>query len=174
MKPPSCYNPSQGVFQAPQNPTGRINQSMHQPNSSHQAPYQQAAVYDANSQLQRSNLVPGTVAPPYLPPYSLGSSSSHTTVDPSRKVYTDLQPAQLTSVELLSSSTWQTPGPAPPSAVPHVSPTATMEANLEILGQHIQQTSSRLVRVKQEPAENVEVEQDEDVDVDDDVDSSAN
>ncbi len=175
----SCYDPTQGVFPAPQNASGQSSHGLHQSQSANPAPYDQAAVYDSNRQLQRSNLVPGTVAPPFLVPHPVGSSSSHTTLDPSGKVYTNLQPAQLTNVELLPPASWQTPGPAPPSAVPQVSPTATMEANLKILGQHIQQTSSRLVRVKQEknttPApQEGDDDQEEDVDVDDDVDSSAN
>ena len=78
-----------------------------------------------------------------------------------------------------SSASWQTPGPPPPSAVPQVSPTATMEANLEILGQHIQQMQNRLVRVKREKPETSETaddggDKDHDVEDEDDVDSSAN
>ncbi len=167
-------DPNYGVFPAPQRPAPTAAQGYPQAQVS-----QQAAVYGPNRQLQGSNLVPGQVAPPYLQPSSRISSGSNTTVDPSGKVYTDLQPAQLSHIELLSSSSWQTPGPPPPSAVPQVSPTATMEANLEILGQHIKQTTTRLVRVKKEKpeptdtAEGVEEQDDDDLG-DDDIDSSAN
>lgn len=170
--------PNYGGFPPPQRPPPTSAQMYPQQTASHHQP-SQAAVYGANRQLQNSSLVPGNTAPPYLHPSVVSSSDSQTTVDPSGKTYLDLQPAQLTSIELLSSAaSWQTVGPPPPSAVPQVSPTATMEANLEILGQHIKQTTTRLVRVKKEkpdPKETADGGDEEDRDgddVDDDVDSS--
>ncbi len=174
----SSVDPNLDVFQTPQRPAPTSHGMI--PSQGQQHPSSHAAVYGPNRQLQPSNLVPGMVAPQFLSGASGCSSGSNTTLDPSGKVYADLQPVQLSSVELLTPPSWQTAGPAPPSAVPQVSPTATMEANLEILGQHIQQTTRRLVRVKTEPppsqeTSEVDAENDEDVDLEeDDVESSCN
>ena len=172
-------DPNYGVFQVPQRPAPTATQSYAQLQATqHQS--SQAEVYGPDRQLQHSNLVPGNVAPRYLPSSFGHPSGASTTTDPNGKVYHDLQPAQLSNIELIpSAASWQTPGPPPPSAVPQVSPTATMEANLEILGQHIQQATSRLVRVKKEKPEttvtaDVHAENSRESDDEDNVDSSPN
>ncbi len=132
-------------------------QGVSQPSASMPPPttqprYDTAEVYDQNKNLcHTQHLQPGQNAPPYLPPELVAQTINLTTRDASGKTYTELVPARLTNVQQVPPAAWQTPGPAPPAAVPPESPTALMDATLTSLTQQVQATVQRLKKIKKEP-----------------------
>ncbi len=113
-----------------------------------------AAVYGPNKQLLTTHqLVPGQAPPPYLPGNMGAGPSNVLAFENDGRVYSELQPALLSSVEALNNTPWHTPGPSPPRAIRQPSPSHDLDASLDTLAREVQKTASRLRRIKKEPKE---------------------